>query len=773
MAFTNQFSLSLELTKFLPGSSLVNLAGRGLIHLMRELQNSGSDFITEGDLAEIFGRNRIDNKFASTFRTAVKHSAIHQIADIAELVIEAGAGPTVRRSLKEPAYFSTVIQLSLLTWAHDLSTLARSLAQVLERRAKDAETPATPPTYDALKGTLRACREQTSGFMWELFFAAVEKKLETTSVGDDKPFDARPIPIPVLQSLLDFFTAVQHLPDTTLIRIKSHRGISTVVVWAHCVLGLTVLVESTEGTVRFGEGSESVYVELRGTVAVEASLYNETQDLLFNVVESNQDTVLEPVCRHPILGYGLRVIELTLNDDNLLSQEIIHSIVTSCIRLVQDQNAERAFTNIGRPGKIFCPSVRQVIAVATMLFPNHYEIFDELDLDTEQPCLARSDWQADLLPPAITRYRQPISCRVLVLRLAHVLFILSMVENIEDCEGLPLELFPDSEYSRDEGNQGEGHSLFGRLEQDRRRPFRIPDAHKAFNTLVALLQGRNSQFHDGDGVRNDDKAAVISAWGWSICLSSLACRDPSEIRAGFTVLKGVPTRNGVRKRLILDGFMAFGSGPQAREAERKRMQHSNDNKIIAQPGDTTLISSSETIERKTQNLIAVTDTAFEVARVYTFKPLKSEVAVRASHSETKSEKLGFRAMQDIYWRVVHLPICEHTVHVGQTLTLPQGAWAFKGFDEPLPTRTIDDTSSERQLADWETSPEGSVHVGLVAGDSTARWTLSNSMLNRWWLLKSKSASNSTVFLRSAHCCFECAISITKSQREAQNVGLVL
>lgn len=95
-----------------------------------------------------------------------------------------------------------------MTWAHDLSTLAGSLAQVLERRAKDAETTLTPPTYDALKGTLRACREQTSGFLWELFFSAVEKKLQPISTGDDKPYDTRRLPIPVLQALLDSFTAV-------------------------------------------------------------------------------------------------------------------------------------------------------------------------------------------------------------------------------------------------------------------------------------------------------------------------------------------------------------------------------------------------------------------------------------------------------------------------------------------------------------------------------------------------------------------------------------
>lgn len=166
----------------------------------------------------------------------------------------------------------------------------------------------------------------------------------------------------------------------------------------------------------------------------------------------------------------------------------------------------------------------------------------------------------------------------------------------------------------------------------------MPNAYEAFNTLVTLLQGRATQFRDGDGVRNDDKEAVFSAWRWSICLNSLTCRDPSEIRPGFAVPHGVPMRNGVRKRLMLDGFIASGSGPQARESEKKREQKSTDKKIVARPGDEISVQSSRTISQKTKNLIAVTDTAFEVAQVYTFEPLSDEVAVNASHLETKSEK---------------------------------------------------------------------------------------------------------------------------------------
>ena len=112
MPLGSQFSLFVELTKLVPFGSLVNTAGHGLVRLLREIQASGSDFVTEEDLAQILARNRVEPLFASTFKTAVKHSVIHEIPSVAELVFEGGAGPIVRRSLNEPAYFSMVVQLS-------------------------------------------------------------------------------------------------------------------------------------------------------------------------------------------------------------------------------------------------------------------------------------------------------------------------------------------------------------------------------------------------------------------------------------------------------------------------------------------------------------------------------------------------------------------------------------------------------------------------------------------------------------------------------------
>jgi hypothetical protein len=129
MPLAGQFSLSVELTKLLPLGPILNTVGRGFLNLARDLQNSGSDIVVEADLANVFGRNRIESRFESTFRTAVKESYTQRLNNFLDIILEGGAGPTVQRSLTDQAYFSTVVQLSLLTSMLDLKSLAAGLHQ--------------------------------------------------------------------------------------------------------------------------------------------------------------------------------------------------------------------------------------------------------------------------------------------------------------------------------------------------------------------------------------------------------------------------------------------------------------------------------------------------------------------------------------------------------------------------------------------------------------------------------------------------------------------
>ena len=175
----------------------------------------------------------------------MRKSAIHRLSEAAEIVIEAGAGPSVRRSLTEPAYSSMIIQLSLLTWTHVLDSLARALAKALERRLQGSDQYHQFPDQETLKGTLRACRQQTSGFMWELIFAAVEIQLRAIGYSPS-PHESRPIAFYVLQALLDAFTAVQYFPGERIIRLETWEGVVTIVVWDHYLLGLTVAVHKCD-----------------------------------------------------------------------------------------------------------------------------------------------------------------------------------------------------------------------------------------------------------------------------------------------------------------------------------------------------------------------------------------------------------------------------------------------------------------------------------------------------------------------------------------------
>lgn len=804
MAFTNQFSLSLELTKLVPFGSLLSGASRGMLHLMRELKDSGSDIVTEADLAEVFGRNRIEEKFASTFRTAVKKSAIHKISDVAELVIEAGAGPTVRRSLGDSAYFSTVVQLSLLTYTHDLSHLARCLAKALEKRAEGATEPVGLPRHDALKGTLRACREQTSGFMWELFLIPVEKKLNELSgfAGSDGPWLNRQLPVPVLQALLDSFTAVQYLPDNRFIHIEASFGLAAIVVWAHHLLGLTVCVQGLESVVRFGDGVESLRINTLATKA-KASLFNETQDLIFRVVASNEDLPLQPTCRHPILGYGIRSLGIAGFGTEVI-KNLAHITVTSCISLIQIESARKATPDINQREQDICPSAERVLSVAKMLFPNHDDIFDEIDLTINQPCLAPSDWKRDMLPENLAQRPGRLAMRTHTMHMSYVLLILSMINNVEECGMLPLDL----------------HCL----KKEHFLPFHLPNAREAFEKIAFLLQGRALNSDDPE----TKEIAVLSAWGWSLCVSSIVDSDPSEITPGIVVLQGVPMRAGERKRLIVDIPSKLTMNEHGSRSTNSRDPSFGINYItVAQAGDKVELASW-TRPKQTRYFISVNDTAFEV-----IKSLSSE-RVDAGHGSNGKNilplagelQVGFRHMQEIYWNTVSLQTCEHSAWLGQITTLPNNTWVFHGLEYPARERLVEksDYSSSfdiREPSDWIKCKEGSVHAGMVAGDSSARWILLASMLeweiliredtagsvteredeagqedthslDNWmrrqndgsyrdgmlapeptFTLPPKPPPGPTVLLRGTDCCFQCAIDIAHSYCQGQHVGLVL
>lgn len=92
--FTNQFSLSLELTRLVPfGLS----ASNAIMSLARSLQNSGSDIVIEEDLANVFGRCRIAPHRDREFREVVGKHHSSTLSSALGLTLEDGPGPTVSK----------------------------------------------------------------------------------------------------------------------------------------------------------------------------------------------------------------------------------------------------------------------------------------------------------------------------------------------------------------------------------------------------------------------------------------------------------------------------------------------------------------------------------------------------------------------------------------------------------------------------------------------------------------------------------------------------
>ncbi|KAL8939869.1 MAG: hypothetical protein Q9216_003120 [Gyalolechia sp. 2 TL-2023] len=715
MAMGSQFSLSLELTKLVPFGSLVNAAGHGLVRLLREIQASGSDFITEQDLAEIFGRNRVEPLFESTFRTAVKHSVVHQISGIAELIIEGGAGPTVRRSLHEPAYFAMVVQLSLLTYTHELKSLTSGLTRSFEQRTQGSAEYVSPPRYDALKGVLRAIREQTCGFMWELIISAVEKRLyPSIAWTDGSLYTIRTIPQIILQALLDSFTAIQHLPEHTRLRIRSSTGIPTIIVWAHHVLGLSVKVDINEESLLFGSGPVTVYIDNDNPGPPMVALLNETDDPFFQLVEQQEVPILTPVRRHPIRDYGTRAIRLRENDRDR-ERSMVLNIVTKCLEEAREQEESRK-KGLPEPGQLSCfPSTKRVLSTAKLLFASNEDILNDNLLETRI---------ADSISQDMPKQYNPAN--KLMQSLFHVVLALCMAEGLDE----DLSLFLDSL----EGNTSQ---------------LIASDARTAFSALALLLQGspprspRSSRLPQTPLGASD--VAVVSAWGWSLCVGSITCRDPSDAKPELNFVRGVPARGGERRYYILDGSRSMKKEVLSKAIDTHEMNMQS----VSGPGQQYTLGSW-TRPNDTRHFIGITDDAFEVAHIFSCRSSGELNKATIPYSIT----CGLRSMQEASWTAYHTPTCEHPVSLGQSMTVPDGVWVFNGCEPPF----------EKDV------PKNAVLAGSVAGDPSARWILIAHMLYRW---RPAAPLKQKVCVRSRECCFGCAVRFAKSCHVDSPVGLVL
>lgn len=271
-------------------------------------------------------------------------------------------------------------------------------------------------------------------------------------------------------------------------------------------------------------------------------------------------------------------------------------------------------------------------------------------------------------------------------------------------------------------------------------------ARLSFTMLALLLQGPS---HKHSNSRQDfseaSKVAAVSAWGWSLCLGSLTCYDPSDAKPEITFVRGVPARGAERKHYVLDGSPSLKKEMLSNWTVGQEPEKCH----TSGPGQQYTLSSW-TRSDETRHFTGINDDAFEVTHIFTCRASDDVYKTGVPYSIT----CGPRSMQEASWAVHHTPNCEHPVSLGQSTILPEGVWVFEGWRSPL----------------FDGVPQDSVFAGSVAGDHSARWILIALMLYRW---KAETGVGHSVCVRSRECCVECAVRFAKSCYQDHPVGLVL
>ncbi|MCJ1388187.1 hypothetical protein MMC18_001032 [Xylographa bjoerkii] len=673
MAFSSQFALSYGLDKLLPVVPFVNFASEGLLELVRVHKRSGSDLPTEYELAHMLGRNKINAQFGNSFKTAIRQSTVvRRVYDIAELVLEAGAGPTVEHSISRIPFSSMVIQVSLLLWSHQIDSLVKGVGKLIQRGTQVKQM--SLPSSEALLGTFRSIRQQTSGYPWELVFAAVEETLKAQLNLTSSQL-SRSIPLPVLQVLAGGTSILQSRPGFVFLAIRTLEGLSTIVVWVHNILGLTVEIKADRGSTSFGHGPAAVVIDCKrdnGTFLAEAAILNETQDVKFQVVSKPMlDPPLRPAMAHTLKGYGSKYVQEFLGfwssdvEDELVSQKIVSYYMSICLAIAENYKTSKQ-RPLHRRTDEHIPSRQRIFEVGKMLFPG-FEISSS-SLHDQDARKGHSNDEIRGIPHDGFWGSNDVKFRTMR-ALQGTIFALSAVDNLKDCEMVPLNINSSSKYD----------------------DYRCLTMSNSFMTLASLLS--DETLETGDLT----KAGVISGRGWSLCMSSIVSSDPESLRPGLTILQGVPSREGERRECIRDS--------QDYSYSDSLVEPHSGCTIVAGPGSTSHIScyvkGSETAYH-----IGMDDRSFWVHK--TFACLEDTPQRR----DIATIRAGFRLLQVFYWATCPLPECNHSVETENELTLTPQTYVFAGLCEQITKSSLKFRKALRitGAADFVTNTEGTEQV---------------------------------------------------------------
>ena len=750
MPIDASFQLGFELTNILnPLTQAVSAISS--IAIVDAVRKAGSDVLTEVKLASLLGKNRIDSILEVHFRQAVAKSERNLISRYLEIVLESGAGPTVRNALKDTALFSMIVQMSLLCSVHEHQPFANAIVEAIERIVKDFKgNPQAIPDYPSLLGTMRVIQRETAAFQWSALFESVERMIQerlskavphpkplakrrklnkTSSLNlDRQSIKDRGISFPILQSLLIAVESLQHFFEDRQIYIECGTGISTLVVWCFHVLSLSVKISIEDRDVSFGDRPFNVLIKETFTMRSSVSLIVpfSQDEPLFTLSSSEQDPKFGPELRAKILRFG----QAALKEADVQPRDMIracHSVIAGALAsLNRDCSCKRSRwfgTSLPESHEAHCnrtprryPGKTRIIDTARMLFG--LEEVDKALLKQMEGAQAKSKRQkacAQLVP--------------LLLSLSRV-----QVQDLEQCADVPLSI---KVYQKRLNSKTSNSELF---------EMEFPDITESFKILAHYLLGQ--RYSDSF----IEQALLVSDCGWSIFFDAIDATDPSDVSiCNLRLLAGVPSvedasKDRVVKDRVLDGPTEL-SFSYSDSTVLKADWYSNTSSVNFFPGVSTAKRGDSLIGFRDNDVLLATQSF-----TWNFKG-----------TEAKTHILGFREMLDLCKDSVWLPPCACNDKTTELGSLKAGqVFTIKGssVDRILPTALKDHEVLNSELAICVfpatgefTKSDEATWIFYVTKNPAARWLQMDDMVRNTYFWEN---TDPQIFIRDNETCMLCA-----------------
>jgi hypothetical protein len=744
--FNTQYTLSVELTRLQPIRLLSDKIGTAALSLLRLFQDSGSDVMAENDLARIFECHRIDGNMANIFRSAIVcpqnplWASLHHLYE--KVWLDNKPGPTVMRALKQQEYFPMVIECSFLAWVHERRSLAVAFKRFFEKDAEEAPPGITVanPREEYILAILRACEDQTAAFSWDACLQAVSARLHLS-----QEHTASALPPVILRSALRMLPIVQSLPEqrTMVINCSAANGVCAMIVWAHYILSLNVLIytyiedsddsESAEPyqSELFGKSSKAaqVIVNLKtGSMDPSVILMAESEEL-FRFTPDVDEPVIDATYKIRARGFGQHV----LNSQNLKmgKESAIREMVNITCAFATILSAHLCENNY--PGGIVSTksdirvrsdqwrslSEQQLIQTMRLIFDD--ESIDSTTFeDTKSTCSGKSlDEHLEIPKQILLAYQKShengldadlkkLLWRTAVDRMRKLSVLILALSFVRNCGKLDDVLLCNAQNF---ANMMETHALASFIKTwDGKSGIAIP-ANVWFHAVVLLIGG-----YKANPVY--DSMSLFSSHGWSVFVSTWGSTDPSFTDAGYiTVYPGVPRRDEIRKRAIMDGpLQGIASGDWG---------------IIERSGTVTTVRCHKELGYHNP-LIGESFDAFLINLRIVSGEGGNDLPRRTGHLELFHANWGLQKTQP----------CEHKQNKADKVTLPAGCATSSLFtDKPYSQHGL----TEQLL------------IYLTAGNQASRWRALLAIAHYHKHVATTVGQHRQVLLREEGCCFQCTI----------------